>query len=112
MTGPGSAGLADLAIKGIERLELIGEGGFGMVFRGHQPAFSRDVAVKVSRLPLGDDLARLRFERECRAMGLLSSHPNIVTVYESGFTERDLPYLVMEFLARGSLGDRVDREGT
>lgn len=105
----GSAPVA-LAIPGLTSAVLIGEGGFGQVYRAHQASFSRDVAVKVSRAPLHEATPRLRFERECRAMGMLSAHPNIVTVYESGFTGNDLPYLIMEFAARGSLADELDRD--
>jgi serine protease Do len=44
-------------------------------------------------------------------MGALSSHPNIVTVYGSGFTSDQQPYIVMEFMSRGSLGDRLAKQG-
>lgn len=103
--------LSPFQIAGLTDAVVVGQGGFGQVFRAHQATFSRDVAVKVSLLPLHDAMSRLRFERECRAMGMLSNHPNIVTVYESGFTVEDLPYLIMEFLAQGSLGDAVDIRG-
>ena len=59
----------------------------------------------------GDESARDRFERERMAMGALSSHPNIVTVYGSGFTDDQQPYIVMEFMSRGSLGDRLTKQG-
>src|SRR5205807_6212098 len=38
-------------------------------------------------------------------------HPNIVTVYDSGFTKSGVPYLAMEYLARGSLFDQVKSAG-
>lgn len=100
-----------LSIPGLTSVVLIGEGGFGQVYRAHQRNFSRDVAVKVSRAPLHEATPRLRFERECRAMGMLSAHPNIVTVYESGYTDADLPYLIMEFAAPGSLHGVLGRDG-
>lgn len=37
-------------------------------------------------------------------MGRLSGHPNIVDVHAAGFTARGHPFLVMPFLASGSLG--------
>jgi serine/threonine protein kinase len=35
-------------------------------------------------------------------MGLLSNHPNIVTVYSAGVTQRGWAYFVMEYVSRGS----------
>lgn len=46
----------------------MGRGAFGIVYRARQPAFSRQVAIKVLMDTLGDrDAARLL--RECRALG-------------------------------------------
>ena len=81
-------------IDGIDDLVEIGRGGFAIVYRGHQTAFRLDVAVKVlSRSGLDAD-DRRRFERECQAMGLLSDHPGIVTLFDAGFTADGRPYMV------------------
>jgi len=101
----------DLDIEGLEDPVEIGVGGFATVFKAYQPAFRRTVAVKVLATLNLDDAARERFERECQAMGSLSEHPNIVTVYGAGFTSSGRPYLVMAFLPGGSLQERIDREG-
>lgn len=100
-----------LADDGIELLDVIGRGGFGTVHRGHQASFGRDVAVKVLATRLEDQDVRARFARECRAIGSLSGHPNIVTVHGSGLDEDDRPYLVMELLPGGSLSDRIRAQG-
>ena len=52
-----------------------------------------------------------RFARECRSLGSLSGHPNIVSIYDAGQTGDDELYLVMEFLPRGSLAERVAKSG-
>ena len=44
-------------------------------------------------------------------MGMLSSHPNIVTIFDAGLTEDGKPYLVMEYMPDGTLDDRLDRDG-
>jgi hypothetical protein len=44
-------------------------------------------------------------------MGMLSSHPNIVTIFDAGLTNDGKPYLIMEFMPEGSLDDRVEAEG-
>src|SRR4029450_1680479 len=82
-----------------------------VVYRGHQPAFSRDVAVKVVVVAGVDERTRQRFEQECRAVGALSEHPNIVTVHGAGETADGLPYLVMGYQPGGSLADRLRRDG-
>lgn len=99
-----------LQVDGLEDLVLIGRGGFSDVYRAYQPAFRRTVAIKVIRVPYLTTEVRMRFERECQALGLLSDHPHIVTVLEAGFTEHDDPFLVMNFVPGGSLEDRLARD--
>lgn len=70
---------------------------------------SRDVAVKILREELTDD-DEARFERECRTLGSLSHHPNIVTVYGSGVTDEGRGYLVLEYCP-GSVQDRIQADG-
>ncbi len=98
-------------IEGFEDLVEVGRGGFGVVYRARQPEFDRTVAIKVVLVGGVDAVARERFRREASAMGRLSGHPNIVDVHAAGFTVEGHPYLVMPFLASGSLGDRVERTG-
>lgn len=100
----------DLGIPGLGPGTVIGRGGFGTVYRADQPAFRRTVAVKVLDGTL-DPTAQRRFERECGAMGSLSDHPGIVTVYDAGVTGRGAPYLVMAFQPGGSVADRLAAEG-
>ncbi len=90
---------------------MIGRGGFGVVYAAEEPAFGRRVAVKVLSDRIGDDEARRGFERECQAMGALSGHPHIVGVHRGGATDHGEPYIVMDFMAGGSLADRLDRTG-
>jgi predicted ATPase len=105
----GSAVVAELSAAGFADAEEIGRGGFGIVFRCHQTALDRMVAVKV--LVAGLDENRERFLREQRAMGRLTGHPNIVGVLQVGQTESGYPYLVMQYHRRGSLEARIRRLG-
>ena len=104
----------DLGIEGLTDASEIGVGGFATVYKAYQPAFRRTVAVKVLATLNLDDASRERFERECQAMGSLSDHPNIVTVFGAGFTtgSQSRPYLVMAFLPGGSLAERLSQSGT
>jgi serine/threonine protein kinase len=89
---------------------VIGHGGFGAVYRATDADHGRDVAIKVLSGEL-DSAARRRFDRERQTMGRLSSHPNIVTIYESGYTSNGEAYLVMELAEGGSLRERLSAAG-
>ena len=102
----------ELGIDGYETVAPIGEGGFGRVYRARQAAFARDVAVKVLAASGMKDETVRRFERECRAIGTLSGHPNIVTIYDSGISRWGRPYIVMDHMSGGSFGDLLARGET
>ena len=106
-----TASRAGLGIEGYDEAVLVAEGGFARVYRARQPAFDRLVAVKVLSKVALDERAMRQFARERAAIGSLSGHPNIVTVYDAGLTDAGFPYLAMEYLPNGSLADRLDRDG-
>ncbi|NVB82427.1 MAG: serine/threonine protein kinase [Kofleriaceae bacterium] len=82
----------------------LGAGAMGTVFRAHDDALGRDVAIKA--LSAGNDAGiRERFLREARAIGAVH-HPNILAIYDAS-TEGDTPYIVMELATAGALWDRV-----
>ena len=94
-------------IEGFENLTLLGSGGFSRVYRAFQPRFGRDVAVKVLTFDVPDESAIRSFERESRAMGRVSGHPNIVTVHDNGVTRDGRLYIVMEYYEGGNYQDRI-----
>lgn len=100
----------ELSTAGLGAAEVIGRGGFGVVYRCSQSALDRTVAVKVLTTDL-DDVNLARFFREQRAMGRLTGHPNIVNVLQVGATDSGRPYLVMPYCAQGSLEAQIRRNG-
>lgn len=98
-------------IEGYSDLEVIGRGGFSVVYRARQERLHRPVALKVLLTDTVDERAHRRFERECRAVGELSWHPHVVAVHDSGVTDDGRLWLAMELLEAGSLADRVIRDG-
>jgi hypothetical protein len=100
-----------IRVDGFDELEPIGRGGFSYVFSARQRDFNRRVALKVLTFGLADERERRSFERECRAMGLVSQHPHIVTVFNAAFTTTKQPCIVMELYSGGTLGERLKREG-
>jgi eukaryotic-like serine/threonine-protein kinase len=91
-------------LNGRYRLDdAVGQGGMGVVYRGHDLLLERDVAVKVlNRSALGTE-GRARLLREAQAVARLN-HPNIVTLYDAGEAE-GAPFIVMELLPGVSLYD-------
>lgn len=97
-------------IAGYRDAELIGQGGFASVYKAADAAHGREVAIKVLEGALGDT-ERRRFDRERQTMGRLGSHPNIIPVFESGYTESGEGYIVMQLATGGSLGARLRSAG-
>ena len=58
-----ATGPIDLGIPGLEEAEVVGRGGFAVVYKAFQPAFRRTVAVKVLTVAELDDAGTAR-ERE------------------------------------------------
>jgi ATP/maltotriose-dependent transcriptional regulator MalT len=101
---------AELTAAGFADPEEIGRGGFGVVYRCSQPELDRVVAVKVLTADLEPDNME-RFVREQVAMGKLSGHPHIVTIFQVGATATGRPYIVMQYHPHGSLEDKIHDNG-
>jgi formylglycine-generating enzyme required for sulfatase activity len=92
-----------------EVLQVLGTGGFGIVYRAFDETLQRVVALKVMAPQLAaTSPARKRFLREARSSAQVR-HENVVQVYE--VVEQPLPYLVMEFIPGETLQQRLDRVG-
>jgi serine/threonine-protein kinase len=88
-------------------LDVIGQGGMGVVCKAWHRGHHRLVALKRLRPPaLGDDRARRQFRREIAVLRELT-HPNIVGLLDEGREGKE-SYLVSEFMAGGDLGHLVE----
>src|SRR5918911_1800435 len=86
----------------------IANGGMASVWAGEDSLLERLVAVKV--LPPGyaaDPTARQRFTREARAAARVSDHPHVVTIYDIGEDDEGHAFIVMEYLAGGTVAERL-----
>lgn len=93
---------------------LIGSGGMGVVFKAYDTELNRPVAVKLLAPYLaGSGSARNRFAREARAAAaVVDDHVVPIHNVETGSEQGgEHPFLVMKFIAGGSLQQRIDREG-
>jgi WD40 repeat protein len=92
-----------------EVLDVLGRGGFGIVFRAFDKVLERIVAIKVLAPEMAaTSPARKRFLREARAAAQVR-HENVVQIH--AVEEQPLPYLVMEFVPGETLQKRLDRTG-
>jgi PAS domain S-box-containing protein len=90
----------------------IGVGGYGAVYKATHLDLDRSVAVKVFRPEESsssfEDLDRFRLE------GIFASrvsHPNAVSVLDSGVSSEGIAYLVMELLEGHSLSSEINKKG-
>ncbi len=78
--------------------KFIGAGGMGRVYLATHLMMDRKVALKLLHPQfIGDRKLVRRFHQESKSASLLQ-HPNIVSVYDFGVSEDDIPFLVMDFI--------------
>ena len=77
-------------------VEILGEGGFGVVYLAEQEQpIRRRVALKVVKPGMDTRQVLARFASERQALALMD-HPGIAHVFEAGETEAGRPYFAME----------------
>ncbi len=97
-------------LPGFTYVEPLGTGGFADVFLYEQQMPRRRVAVKVLLADRTSSSAAKEFADEANVMAMLSTHPAIVTIYQSGVAGDGRPYLVMEYCPRPNLQLRARKE--
>lgn len=99
--------LEDLQGRRLGRYELqavLGRGGMAAVYRAHDPALRRDVAVKILYPHYsGDESLVERFKQEAILAARLD-HPNIVPIYDVGEAD-GMAYIAMKLLRGQPLVD-------
>ena len=98
-----------------ELLSVLGEGGFGIVYKARQRPTGQIVAVKLlqpEKLLMAQqaELEQARFEREMLLISLLK-HPNIVRLIDSGRLENGHLFTVLEYVEGESLSELLKRGG-
>jgi len=91
-------------------LSVLGEGGFGIVYRAEQKEpVRRQVALKVIKPGMDSKQVIARFESERQALALLD-HPNIAHIFDGGTTESGRPYFVMELVKGQPITEYCDEQ--
>lgn len=88
--------------------ELLGDGGFGTVYKAYDPRLDRDVALKVLKQNEPGERVMQRFFREARAAARLS-HPNIVGVHDAG-SDGGRCWIAYEFVDGRTLSNLIDQQ--
>jgi len=102
--------MASEKIGRYEVLGKIGEGGMGIVYRVHDPALGRDVALKLLRPELSFNQGLVeRFMSEARMVAALE-HDHVVTIHEVGEAD-GLPYFTMQYIDGQDLATMLHQRG-
>ena len=90
-------------------VQVIGEGGMGMVYQAVRvdDLYRKLVAVKVARRGFNDSAAMRRFETERHILAHLE-HPNIARLLDGGTTVAGQPFFVMDFIAGKPIDEYCD----
>lgn len=98
--------LKDIQIENYTLTKLIGRGGTSAVYLGLHRELGRYAAVKVLNRTEDDKRAIVRFRREARALAAIQ-HVNLTAIHDFG-SASGRPYIVMEYVAGGTLAERLD----
>lgn len=94
-------------------LSILGQGGMGVVWRGHDDTLRRDVALKIlnrSKTKNGSigGLSAELFMQEARAVAKLQ-HPSVVSIFEVAEDQGEV-FLALELMEGGTLKEYVDKK--
>jgi serine/threonine protein kinase/class 3 adenylate cyclase len=97
-----------------DRKRLLGSGGMAEVYLAYDRRLDRrPVALKVLRQQYASNEQFIqRFKREATNAASLSGEDNIIDIYDRGESKNGAYYLVMEYVAGGTLEDRIRARGT
>lgn len=97
------------AIPGYRLVQLLHEGSRAEVYLAEQRSLQRLVALKLLRPGMaGDPVARQQLIGEGKSAARMS-HPNLLAVFDIGEVD-GLPYIATEYLPKGTLRERLDRD--
>ncbi len=89
---------AGTVIGSYRLVEVLGEGGFGVVYLAEQEhPIRRQVALKLVKPGMDTRQVLARFASERQALALMD-HPGIAHVFEAGETDAGRPYFAMEYV--------------
>jgi class 3 adenylate cyclase len=94
----------------LQLLDQAAAGGMGEIYLARDARLRRTLAVKVLKPDLAQGEGAARFLQEARIIAAIS-HPNVVNIHSVGELADGTPYYVMDYVAGGSLADRLSDLG-
>ena len=89
--------------------QVLGEGGFGVVYQAEQTEpVRRMVALKVIKPGMDSRVVIARFEAERQALAVMD-HPCVAKVFDGGLTEQARPWFAMELVKGLPITEHCDR---
>ncbi|CAN5565596.1 hypothetical protein BH11CYA1_BH11CYA1_42860 [soil metagenome] len=99
----------DIIGESYQLIDLIGQGGMGVVYRVKHLILGKQYALKLLAPNQINNQSWRRFELEGRSLAKLK-HNNIVAIYNMGI-DKGCPYFVMDWLEGVSLADQIKGYG-
>ncbi len=97
------------SLEGYRILDVLGEGGMGIVFRAVDPKLNRQLAIKIVKpLYASNPNSKVRFLREARAIAAIDSD-HIVAIHQ--VSDGEVPFIAMPLLKGESLAQRLANSG-
>ncbi len=101
--------LVAILSENYKNIELIAEGGMGVIAKAYDMERQRGVAIKTILPELQQDTHVIElFLQECQVIQAMN-HPNVVRIFEVGQSE-NLYYYIMDFLEGENLDDLMERK--
>ncbi|WP_335989282.1 protein kinase domain-containing protein [Glycomyces sp. MUSA5-2] len=97
-------------VPGYRDLQMVARGSSAVVYRAVQERLDRTVAIKVLLVD-GDMTTAESVAKELETTVLLSDHPHIVSLIDTGATSDGRPCIVMEYCGGGSYGAILKERG-
>ncbi len=92
-------------------LDVLGEGGMGVVYGAFDPELDRKIAIKLLQVGDGESTGQAWLLREAQALARLS-HPNVVAVHDVGTLANDRVFVTMELVDGVTLREWLDEPRT
>lgn len=93
-----------------EIISVLGSGGMSVVYKAKHLLLNREVALKLIHPGQMNGKVIQRFQQEAKAATSLN-HPNIATVREFGYDEKNGAYIAMDFVNGKSLDEAIKEKG-